>query len=75
MTKMKETLVACYVVLNDETIESNDQVSICIELIDGILSKKTRTEAIKNMEDNREKDDLELHYEIYEEIELEEENL
>jgi hypothetical protein len=56
MTKMKETLIACYAVLNDKTIESFDRVSICIELMDEILSKKTRDEAIKNMEDNREED-------------------
>jgi hypothetical protein len=56
MTKMKETLIACYAVLNDETIESSDRVSICIELMDEILSKKTRDAAVKNMKDNREED-------------------
>jgi hypothetical protein len=56
MTKIKDTLVACYAVLNDETIESSDRVSICIELMDEILSKKTRDAAVKNMEDNREED-------------------
>ena len=56
MTKMKEILVACYAVLNDETIESFDRVSICIELMDGILSEKTRAEAIRDMEENREED-------------------
>lgn len=75
MTKIKETLVACYAVLKDETIESFDRVSICVELIDEILSEKTRASAIKNMEDNREADDFELYREIYEEVELEEENL
>ena len=56
MTKMKETLVACYAVLNDETIESFDRVSICVELMDEILSEKTREEAVKNMENHREED-------------------
>ena len=56
MTKIKETLVACYAVLKDDTIESFDRVSICVELIDEILSEKTRKEAVKNMEDNRGED-------------------
>ena len=56
MNKIKETLIACYAVLSDETIEANDKVSICTELMDVVLSSKERVDAIKNMEDNRESD-------------------